>query len=125
MARNFYICRECGTIVGALDSDELNLVCNGHNMELLKAGSVDASKEKHVPVVTVKGSTVEVVVGSVLHPSIPEHYIPWIYLETEHGGQRKAIKPGQEPKAVFELVDDKPLRAYAYCNRHGLWMTEI
>ena len=125
MSREFYICRECGAIVGAMEPMEAELVCNGHPMERLKAGSVDASKEKHVPDVTVKGNRVEVQVGSVLHPSIPEHYIPWIYLETEKGGQRKAIKPGEEPKAVFELVDDKPLRVYAYCNLHGLWVTEL
>ena len=125
MSIGFYICRECGTIVGAMEPIKAELVCNGHPMERLEAGSVDASKEKHVPAVTVKGNRVEVQVGSVLHPSIPAHYIPWVYLETEKGGQRKAIKPGEEPKAVFELVDDKPLRVYAYCNLHGLWFADI
>ncbi|MGM9998163.1 MAG: desulfoferrodoxin family protein [Candidatus Bruticola sp.] len=125
MGRDFYICRQCGAIVASMESLGAELICNGHPMELLKAGSQDASKEKHVPDVKVSGNRVEVQVGSVLHPSSAEHYIPWIYLETEKGGQRKSIKPGEEPKAVFELVDDKPLRVYAYCNLHGLWVSEL
>ena len=49
----------------------------------------------------------------------------WIYLETENGGQRRILKPGEEPKATFCIGEDKPVAVYAYCNLHGLWMTEI
>ncbi len=64
-------------------------------------------------------------VGSVAHPMLEEHYIMWIYLETEHGGQRKVLNPGDAPKAVFLLEDDKPVAAYEYCNLHGLWKAEV
>jgi superoxide reductase len=90
-------------------------------MAELIPGSVDASLEKHVPVITVDGNTVTVEVGSVAHPMIEEHYIEWIYLETTNGGQRKALKPGEAPKATFALTDGAPVSAYAYCNLHGLW----
>ena len=50
-----------------------------------------------------------------------EHYITWIYLETEKGGQRKALKPGEAPSATFTLIDDEPVGVYEYCNLHGLW----
>ena len=70
-------------------------------------------------------SIVKVSVGSVEHPSTEEHYIAWVYLETAHGGQRKAIKPGDKPEVSFALQDDELIAVYAYCNLHGLWKTEI
>lgn len=101
------------------------VVCCGEEMEELVANTVDASKEKHVPVVTVEGGKVTVKVGSVPHPMTEEHFIMWVYLQTEKGGQRKAFKPGDEPTAEFALIDDKPVAAYEYCNLHGLWMAKI
>lgn len=94
-------------------------------MEQLVPGSVDASLEKHVPHVIVEGDVVKVEVGTTLHPSIPTHWIPWVYLQTEKGGQRKGINPGEDPVVSFKLIDDKPVRVYAYCNLHGLWVKDI
>jgi len=94
-------------------------------MKELVPGSVDASREKHVPVVTVSGNTVTVQVGSAPHPMTEQHSIQWIYLQTEHGAQCKRLKAGDEPKAVFALDGDKPVAAYAYCNLHGLWKADI
>ncbi|MCC7571256.1 desulfoferrodoxin, partial [Candidatus Micrarchaeota archaeon] len=38
----------------------------------------------------------------------------------------KYLKPGEEPKAVFEVADgDKALAVYEHCNLHGLWKTEV
>ena len=122
----FKICRRCGNLVGMIHNSGAELTCCGEAMQTLKANTVDASNEKHIPVVTVKGSTVEAVVGSVIHPMLPEHSIQWIALETEHGMQRKLLQPGQEPRAVFTLADgDKPVAVYEYCNLHGLWKAEI
>jgi len=97
------------------------MVCCGENMVELVANATDAAGEKHVPVVSVDGNTINVSVGSVAHPMIEEHFIEWIYLETEKGGQMKFLKPGEEPKASFVLENDEPVGAYAYCNLHGLW----
>jgi superoxide reductase len=120
--KKFYICRHCGNLVGMVFDSGVNPVCCGEKMEELKANVTDASGEKHVPVVTVDGDIVTVRVGSVDHPMEEKHYIQWIYLDTEKGGQRKVLKPGDEPVAKFALTDgDEPIGAYEYCNLHGLW----
>ena len=121
----FYICEKCGNVVGMIHSSGVTPVCCGQKMTELKAGVVEASREKHIPEVNVSGNTVEVVVGSVLHPMAEEHSILWVYLETDKGGQRKNLEVGKEPKVVFALADEKPIAVYAYCNLHGLWKKEI
>ena len=121
----FYICEKCGNIVGMIHASGAPLVCCGQKMTKLEAGVVEASHEKHVPVVEVTNDSVKVVVGSVLHPMTAEHSIEWIYLETDRGGQRKCLAPGDAPEVVFALGDEKPVAVYAYCNLHGLWKTEI
>lgn len=121
----FYVCKHCGNLVGMIHNSGVPIICCGEPMTELVPGSVDASKEKHVPVVKVDGDLVTVEVGSAPHPMIQEHYIQWIYLQTEKGGQRKALKPGEEPKATFAVVDDKPVAVFEYCNLHGLWVTKI
>ena len=121
----FYICKHCGNLIGMIKNSGVPVICCGEPMSELIPGSVDASHEKHVPVISVDGDTVSVEVGSAEHPMLPEHYIEWICLVTEKGKQRKCLKPGDEPKLVFSLVEDKPLAAYAYCNIHGLWLQEL
>lgn len=121
----FYICEHCGNIVGKIFDAGVPLVCCGQKMKKLEAGAVEASLEKHIPVVTFEGNTVKAVVGSVAHPMTEEHSIQWIYLLTDKGGQRKNLLPGEAPEVVFALADEKPIAVYAYCNLHGLWMAEI
>ncbi|MGE4353074.1 MAG: desulfoferrodoxin family protein [Oscillospiraceae bacterium] len=123
--QKFYICKHCGNIIGKIHDSGVPVVCCGENMSELVPGSVDASLEKHVPVVSVSGDIVTVAVGSAPHPMTEEHLIQWVYLQTEHGGQRKSLKPGDEPKVAFALTGDKPIAAFAYCNLHGLWKKEI
>lgn len=120
----FYICRHCGNIIGMIESSGVPVVCCGQKMEKLEPNTTDASGEKHVPVLTVDGDKVGVSVGSVSHPMGDEHHIAWIYLETEKGGQRKALIVGEAPEAKFDVTDDKVVGAYAYCNLHGLWYAE-
>ena len=121
----FFICKHCGNLVGLIHSSGAPITCCGEHMTELIPGSVEASHEKHLPVITVDGATVTVEVGSVPHPMAEEHYIEWIYLETTNGGQRKALKPGEAPKATFSLTDGAPVSAYAYCNLHGLWRSLV
>mgnify|MGYP003785321211 CR=1 FL=1 len=88
----------------------------------IKAGEVDASEEKHVPVASVDGKCVTVRVGEVEHPMTEEHYIEWILIKTTTGTQRKCLKPNDKPCAEFALVDGESfVCAYAYCNLHSLW----
>ena len=121
----FYICKHCGNIVGFIHNAVVPLVCCGEKMSELVPNTTEAATEKHLPVVEMDGNIVKVSVGSVEHPSTEEHYIAWVYLETAHGGQRKAIKPGDKPEVSFALQDDELIAVYAYCNLHGLWKTEI
>ena len=120
-----YRCSLCGNIVIMAYKGGGTLTCCGQEMELLKPNTVDAAQEKHVPVVEVNGNEVKVKVGSVAHPMEEKHYIQWIYIHTEQGGQRKALKPGDKPEATFLLAEgDKLIATYEYCNLHGLWMKE-
>jgi len=119
--QRFFICKHCGNLIGMIHESGAPITCCGDHMTELIPGTVDASLEKHVPVATVEGDIVTVNVGAVAHPMVPEHYIEWIYLQTENGGQRKVLKPGDLPKAQFALLGDKPVAVFEYCNLHGLW----
>ena len=123
--QKFLICKICGNIIGVIESRSASLTCCGAKMTELEANTVEASTEKHLPDVTVSGNEIHVSVGSVLHPMEEAHHITFIYVETEHGGQRKSLKIGEEPKASFSFVNDKPVAVYEYCNLHGLWKTEL
>ena len=122
----FYICNHCGNIIGKIHDSGVPVVCCGEKMKQLVPGEVEASVEKHLPVVSVENGTVNVNVGSVTHPMTEEHSITWVYLETDKGGQRKSLSPGSDPKVTFALADgENPIAVYAYCNLHGLWKTKI
>ena len=121
----FYVCEHCGNLVGMVHDAGVPMTCCGQKMTRLEAGVVEASHEKHVPVVTVDGNTVRVEVGSAAHPMTEEHLISWVYLQTDRGGQRKCLSAGDAPVVSFSLIDEKPVAVYAYCNLHGLWKTEI
>ena len=125
MKQKFFICNHCKNMIGFIDDKGVPIVCCGEKMTELIPNTVDASGEKHLPEVTFSGEDMKVQVGSVLHPMTDEHYIPFIYVETENGGQRKNLKPGDEPIAEFRFVNDKPIAVYEYCNLHGLWRVEI
>ena len=122
MEQRFFICKHCGNIVAMVKSSGVPIMCCGEKMSEIVPGTMDASKEKHVPVYTIEGNTVNVAVGSVLHPMQPEHYIEWVSLQTRSGNQRKQLEPNDEPKVSFDITDgDEVVALYAYCNLHGLW----
>ena len=124
--QKFFICKHCGNIVGMIFASGVPVVCCGENMHELVPNTVEASVEKHLPVVTVDHGVVTVAVGSTPHPMIAEHHIEWVYLQTELGGQRKCLEVGGKPVAAFAITDDdKPVAAFAYCNLHGLWKTDF
>ncbi|MCL2045051.1 MAG: desulfoferrodoxin [Oscillospiraceae bacterium] len=123
--QKFYICKKCGNLLGLIEDKGVPLVCCGENMHELVPNTEDASNEKHLPFVTASNDGIEVQVGSELHPMEEAHYISFVYVETESGGQRKILKIGETPKTSFCFVNDKPIAVYAYCNLHGLWKTEL
>lgn len=125
MSKKFYVCKHCGNLVDMIHASGAEMICCGDPMTLLVPNTTEAANEKHLPVITVSGNTVTVEVGSVTHPSLPEHYIQWIYLETKNGSQIKYLNPGDEPKAEFTLINDEVVSAFEYCNLHGLWQTVL
>ena len=125
MKAKFYICRHCGNLIFNIHDSNVPVSCCGEKMEQLIPNTVEASGEKHKPVASVENGVVSVAVGSVAHPMAPEHSIEWVFVETENGGQLKRLNPGSEPEVKFLLGDEKVVAVYAYCNLHGLWMTEL
>jgi len=123
--QKFFICKKCGNLVGQISGKMVPMICCGEPMTEIVPNTVDASKEKHVPVVNVSGNIVEVTIGSEPHPMEEAHHIQFVYIGTTHGGQRKNLKVGEPPKISFSLTDDQPLAVYAYCNLHGLWKTAL
>ena len=121
----FFICEHCGNIIGVIHDAGVPMMCCGQKMTQLIPGTVEASAEKHLPVVTADGDKVKVEIGSVAHPMAEEHSILWVYLQTDKGGQRKNLTVGEAPSVEFALCDEKPVAVYAYCNLHGLWKTEV
>ncbi len=121
----FYICEHCGNLVHVVHGSGVPMMCCGQKMKELVPGTVEASHEKHIPVVKVEGNVVEVEVGSVAHPMAEEHSILWVYLQSDKGGYRKELPVGSDPVVSFHLEDEKPIAVFAYCNLHGLWKTDI
>ena len=121
----FYVCTHCGNIVAFANDAGVPIVCCGQKMAELVPNTVEASVEKHLPVISQEGNIVTVTVGSVDHPMGEEHLIDWVALETQQGNQRKHLIVDGEPKVQFALVEgDAVVAAYAYCNLHGLWKAE-
>ena len=127
MATKFFVCTTCGNVVVKFVDSGVTPFCCGKAMVELIPGTSDGAVEKHLPVVESVGKhTIKVKVGAMPHPMLAEHHISFIYLETEHGGQVKYLKPGDTPEAVFHVCSkDKPVAVYEYCNIHGLWKKEI
>ena len=125
VTHKFFKCNLCGNLVVPVVDMGTQLVCCGQDMNRLEPNTTEASTEKHLPSVTASADSVSVQVGSAAHPMEDGHHIEFVYVKTEEGGQRKHLNIGEEPKCVFSFSDDKPIAVYAYCNLHGLWVTEV
>jgi superoxide reductase len=118
-----YKCEVCGNIVEMVHASVGELVCCGQPMTLMKENSVDAAKEKHVPVIEKVNGGFKVKVGSMAHPMEEKHYIEWIELIADGRAYRQFLNPGDTPEATF-LVDAKEVTAREFCNIHLLWKGE-
>ena len=124
MATKFYRCRHCGNVIQKLVDSKVPVVCCGEQMQELIPNTVDASNEKHVPVVTrLDSCKIRIEVGSAPHPMTQEHHICFIYLETKRGGIRVDLT--DTPEAIICTCGEEPVTVYEYCNLHGLWKTEL
>lgn len=113
-------CDVCGNIVEGLHGGAGDLVCCGQEMKLFKENTVDAAKEKHVPVVEKVAGGFKVTVGAVAHPMEDKHYIEWIEVIAGDKIYRQFLKPGAAPEAFFP-IEAASVKAREYCNLHGLW----
>jgi superoxide reductase len=115
-----YKCEACGNIVEVINGGEGELVCCGDPMKLMTENTVDAAKEKHVPVIEFVDGGVKVKVGDIPHPMEEKHYIQWIELIADSKSYRRFLAPGEAPEAFF-AVNATECTAREYCNLHGLW----
>ena len=122
MEQKFYVCEHCGKIIAVVKDSGVPVMCCGQKMKEIVPGTVDAAKEKHLPVYTVENNIVKVKVGEVAHPMTAEHSIEWVSIQTKQGNQRKVLSPESAPEVCFALCEGDEVEAvYAYCNLHGLW----
>lgn len=123
----FYIDKETNFIVQTIENPEnkeLSSYCSSFTK--LNPNTSEGAAEKHIPVIEVEAGHIIVKVGSIFHPMTAEHSITWVYLLTKAGGQCVYLTPDSEPVAHFKLQEgDEAVAAYAYCNLHGFWKTEI
>lgn len=115
-----YKCEACGNIVEVLSAGDGDLVCCGAPMKLMKEGTTDGAKEKHVPVVEKTPTGYKVKVGAVAHPMEEKHWIQWIELVADGISYTRFLKPGEAPEAEF-CVSASTVSAREYCNLHGHW----
>lgn len=118
-----YKCDVCGNIVEMIHGGEGELVCCGEPMKLIKENTVDAAKEKHVPVIEKTADGYKIVVGSVLHPMEEKHFIEWVELIADGTAYRKFLTAGGKPEATF-CIEAQKVTAREYCNLHGLWKAQ-
>jgi len=119
--KQVYKCEVCGNMVEVVHNAGGTLKCCGQAMNLIVENTVDAAKEKHVPIIEKVDGGVLVKVGSIEHPMLDNHYIEWIEVHTEKNVYKKFLKPGDKPEAFFKL-EEEVLFAREYCNLHGLWV---
>lgn len=115
-----YKCEICGNIIEVLHGGEGELACCGQPMIQLVENTVDAAKEKHVPVIEKVEGGVKVKVGDVAHPMEEKHWIEWIEIIADGKAYRQFLNPGEAPEAIFN-VEAEQITAREYCNIHGLW----
>lgn len=117
-----YKCMACGNIVEVTHGGDGELFCCGEPMKKMVENTVDAAKEKHVPVIEKIDGGYKVKIGAVPHPMEEKHYIEWIELLADGTAYRQFLKPGLAPEATFMIKADK-VSVREYCNLHGLWKT--
>jgi superoxide reductase len=117
-----YKCEVCGNIVEVVHGGAGELTCCGQTMNLLTENTVDAAKEKHVPVIEKISGGLKVMVGEVAHPMQEKHYIEWIEVIADGKVYRQFLNPGETPESVF-MIEAENITAREFCNLHGLWKT--
>ena len=122
-----FVCKSCGNLVATVQFSGMPLGCCNERMHELVPNAAEASREKHTPSVSREGNKVTVRVGRAdsAHPMTEEHAIAWVCLVTTRGSHRGELRPeGRAEISFFLSEDEEVIRAFAYCNMHGLWVAE-
>jgi len=119
--KEVYYCDKCKNVVESLWNGKPNLACCGVPMKKLVANTTDAAVEKHVPVIVRDGNKVTVKVGGNPHPMQADHYILFIEVLAGEKVYRHDFKEGDTVAEATFLIEEKNLKARAYCNLHGFW----
>ncbi|MCL2617463.1 MAG: desulfoferrodoxin [Defluviitaleaceae bacterium] len=117
----FHLCEVCGNLTELVKDNGGPLNCCGKPMKFLTPNTVEASHEKHIPVVTKTENGVKVAVGSVLHPMGEDHFIDFIVVKSAKCCHRVMLDINGAPEAEFCCLGEGPIEVYAYCNLHGMW----
>jgi superoxide reductase len=124
METKFYKCPHCGNVIVKVVDSGVEPVCCGKTMMVLDPQIMDGAKEKHVPMVNrLENGSLNVKVGEVAHPMLPEHHICFIAAESQNGLDIHYLDPSKPAETVFCNCDSNITAVYEYCNLHGLWKT--
>ena len=116
-------CKTCGAMVKVLEDcncDDCGIKCCGETMEVLKPNTEECAVEKHLPTYEKVEDEIFVKVNHVMEK---EHYIEWISLVKENLEYTVKLYPEQNAEARFKYIPGSTI--YAYCNKHGLWKTDV
>ena len=94
-----FICRGCGNLVATVEFTGRPLSCCAGELVEIVPDSVDASREKHAPVLSFEEGTVRVTVGKEgnFHPMSSEHSVEM----TSWAGM--LVAPGPTMSSITEL----------------------
>ena len=121
----FYRCNTCGNLFLTMIDPNVTPTCCGSSMEILEANKIHEGAEKHIPIIEIDGSDVNIKVGIQPHPMAAEHRIEWIALTDGSRVEVQRLGLTQDPVAKFSnMKHEGKLRAYSFCNIHGLWSSE-
>lgn len=113
-------CLKCGNVIEVLNNKCEGINCCGVPMVEAKPNTEECAVEKHIP--TYEKVEDEILV-KVNHVMEKEHYIEWICMVYENKKIMVTLYPEQEAQARFPYIKGATL--YAYCNKHGLWKTDV
>ncbi len=116
-------CVKCGALIKIIEDckcEDCEIMCCGEEMKELKPNTTDAAVEKHVPTYQKVEDEIYVKVNHVMEK---EHYIEWIAMVTDNNENMIKLYPEQNAECRFKYIPGAKL--YAYCNKHGLWSTDI
>lgn len=122
----FEYCPICGNLIEKIEDHQVPLMCCGQALDALNPNSTDAAVEKHLPVLKLDETTLTIEIAEVTHPMLASHWIPWVVIQTPNRVLRQTFEPGEAPTLTIPRPEaGTPVRVYAYCNLHGLWVSDL